>query len=129
MKKMLKWIAISLAVVMFALALWMGWFIYVTEYRITDIDTDISPDGQYALQFQAVGEPDFPFGDSHARIVLKRGNTILAKTGTLDVANDGGTLAKGNWDTEWKDDRAIVTLHGEEQPDAFVVLYFDGSIE
>ena len=50
-----------------------------------------SPDGEYKIVFQAVGEPDWPFGPSHARIVLKHNGDTVAKR-RYDVANDGGVL-------------------------------------
>ena len=42
----------------------IGGFIYVTRYRSTDIDAAVSPDGAHEIIFQAVGEPDRPFGYS-----------------------------------------------------------------
>ena len=40
---------------------------------MTTIDRSISPNGVYTLEFKSVGEPDWPFGDSHAQIILKKG--------------------------------------------------------
>ena len=41
-----------------ALLLLIGSFIYVTRYKISDIDVATSPDGEHEIVFQAVGEPD-----------------------------------------------------------------------
>ena len=46
---------------------------YVTQYKIHDIDTAVSPDGTYELILQQVGDQDWPFGSTHARVVLKEG--------------------------------------------------------
>lgn len=78
-KRSMKWICGSIAVVFAALLLLIGGFTYVTKYRITDIDTEASDDGQYEVIFQAVGEPDWPFGYSHARIVLKHNGAVITK--------------------------------------------------
>lgn len=41
--------------------------------------------------YQSVGEPDWPFGYSHARFVLKHDGSTVTKY-KFDVANDGGIL-------------------------------------
>ncbi len=45
---------------------------YVSNYRKTTCDTSVSPDGQYELLLQAVGEPDWPFGLASGRLLLKK---------------------------------------------------------
>ena len=104
-----------------------GCFTYVTEYRITEIDTSCSPDGRYELVFQAVGEPDFPFGRSHARLVLKEGERITAKY-RFDVANDGKTLWPENWSVEWREDCVQAVISGEEQEDVCYTIPLDGAV-
>lgn len=49
-----------------AISLLLGGFIYIIHYRINPVDTSTSPDGTYELSFQQVGDPDFPFGYTHA---------------------------------------------------------------
>lgn len=78
-KKIIKWGCGIVAVLFAAVLLLVGSFVYVTKHKITDIDSSISDDGQYEVLFQNVGEPDWPFGDSHARIVLKRDNKTITK--------------------------------------------------
>ena len=109
------------------LALLVGGLTYVTRYKITDIDASASPNGEYELLFQNVGEPDWPFGYSHARFVLKQGDKTITKY-RFDVANDGGTLWADNWDVSWEADCARVIISGEEQPDILYTLYFDGTV-
>ena len=126
-KKILKWVCGIAAVILAALLLLIGSFIYVTRYKISDIDAATSPDGEHEIVFQAVGEPDWPFGYSHARIVLKRnGETVT--THKYDVANDGGVLHPENWSVRWEENCVKVIISGEEQPDAFFTYYFDGTV-
>lgn len=126
-KKNIKWGCGIAAVILAALLLLIGSFIYATRYRITDIDAATSPDGTYEIVFQAVGEPDWPFGYSHARIVLKRnGETVIKHK--FDVANDGGVLHPENWSVRWEENCVKVTIAGEEQPDAFYTYFFDGTV-
>ena len=111
-----------------ALSLLWGRFIYVTRYKITEIDAVTSPDGAYEIIFQAVGEPDWPFGYSHARIVLKEGKQTVTKY-KFDVANDGGTLDPENWTVQWQDNCVQAVISGEEQRDARYMFYFDGIVD
>lgn len=115
--KTIKATSIALLSIVVLVSLAIGWFVYVTEYRTTDIDASSSPSGRYQAVFQAVGEPDFPFGSSHAKIVVKDGADILAVE-RLDVANDGGVLHPENWSVAWEDGCVRVVVSGEEQDDA-----------
>ncbi|MBR3153951.1 MAG: hypothetical protein IKF10_02995 [Lachnospiraceae bacterium] len=126
-KKILKWVCGIAAVILAALLLLIGSFIYVTRYKISDIDAATSPDSEHEIVFQAVGEPDWPFGYSHARIVLKR-NSETVTTHKFDVANDGGVLHPENWSVRWEENCVKVIISGEEQPDAFYTYYFDGTV-
>lgn len=126
-KKLLLWLGGILACICVILAVLIGSFIYKTRYKITEIDTSTSPDGRYELHFQAVGEPDFPFGYSHARFELKdSGKTITILL--FDVANDGAILFPDNWEVVWEDTDVKATVHGEEQEDREYLLPFDGEV-
>ena len=98
-----------------------------TSSRKTVVHEWTSPDGKHEIVFQAVGEPDWPFGYSHARIVLKRNGEIVTKR-KFDVANDGGALHPENWSVRWEENCVKVIISGEEQPDAFYAFFFDGTV-
>ena len=118
----------SIFPVIFAAALLLiSSYTYVTRYRITDIDSALSADGQYQVLFQAVGEPDFPFGDSHARILLKHGGRTITKY-KFDVANDGAILYPDNWRVSWEKNCVKIIISGEEQPDRIYRIFFDGAV-
>ncbi|MEZ3445059.1 MAG: hypothetical protein K1W30_08010 [Lachnospiraceae bacterium] len=70
-----------IAAVFAIVAIFGGSIVYVSEYRITTIDTSVSPDGAYELVLQAVGEADFPFGSATGRLVLNAGKSKISKTG------------------------------------------------
>ena len=126
-KKTIKLVCGIAVVILAALLLLIGSFIYVTRYRIADIDTAASDDGQYEVIFQAVGEPDWPFGYSHARIVLKHNGAVITKR-KFDVANDGGVLYPDNWSVRWEENCVKVIINGEEQPDELYTYFFDGAV-
>ena len=54
MKKTLKFVLGFVAVVFIILAVFLGSFVYVSDYKITKVDTSVSPDGTYELVLQAV---------------------------------------------------------------------------
>lgn len=126
-KSRIKLIGAVTACVVGSALLFAGVFTYVTKWRIGEIDVSGSPDGTRELAFQSVGEPDWPFGASHARLVLREGGKTLTKY-RFDVANDGGTLGPENWSVSWEAACVKAVLSGEEQPDATYVLGFDGTV-
>lgn len=110
------------------LLLSVGSLIYAVRYRVGDIDASVSPDGNYEVLFQSVGEPDWPFGYSHARVLLKSGKRTISKY-RFDVANDGMILHPDNWKVKWEEVCVHVTISGEEQDDNRFTLFFDGGIK
>ena len=126
-KRIIKWICGIAAMILAALLFLIGSFVYATRYRISDVDAATSPDGKHEIVFQAIGEPDWPFGYSHARIVLKRNGETVTKR-KFDVANDGGVLHPENWSVRWEENCVKVMISGDEQPDALYAYYFDGAV-
>lgn len=125
-RKIIKQLCGIAAVILAVLLLLIGSFIYDMRYRISDIDAATSPDGKHEIVFQAVGEPDWPFGYAHARIVLKRNGETVTKH-IFDVANDGGVLHPENWSVRWEENCVKVMISGEEQPDTLYTYCFDGA--
>lgn len=125
--KLLNKVLLVFLIIGAGLALLLGSFIYITEYKVSDIDSEISADGNHEIIFQAVGEPDWPFGYSHARLVLKDKNRVISKY-KIEVANDGGTLYPENWNVSWQDSCVQIIIYGEEQDDGLYTLYFDGTV-
>lgn len=101
---------------------------YTNPHSIRDIETKTSPDGKYEIIFQNVGLPDFPFGDSHAKIILKEGNKIITKQ-KFDVANDGVALVPGNWEVSWYQDCVQVVIKGSEQHNVLYTFTYDGEMD
>ena len=69
-------------------------FLYKTEYKYTDVDTQTSPDGRCRLLLQMKGEPDWPFGSTYGRITVRYDNEILKKL-DFEIRDDGAMLQKG----------------------------------
>lgn len=124
-KKILKSAAVILAILLvFALALLL-WFKYMVSWRLTDVGSETSPDGRYRLRFQAVGEADFPFGPSHAKVTLYDGREKL-QSFREDISDDGGAFRPENYSVEWMPYGVVITFSGSEQPDREVEIFFDG---
>lgn len=105
-----------------------GSFTYTTRYKIHEIAYSTSEDRKYVVLFQQVGDPDWPFGHTHARLVLKDEAGTVAKY-PFDVANDGANVTSNSWQVTWKDDCVVVVISGEEQPDCEYILYYDGKTD
>ena len=104
-----------------------GSIIYITGYKIHDIDSSLSQDGTHELLFQQVGDPDWPFGSTHARVILKDGNKIITKY-KFDVHNDGANVSENSWIVDWNDDSVDYVVYGEEQSDQLYRVFFDGHV-
>ena len=92
---------------------------------VTDIASFDSPDGQYLLIFQQVGEP-FSFGPAYVRLILKEKSGSVVDSIDEKVFNDGANAFKENIkDVDWTYDSVIVTLYSTESPDKTVVLRYN----
>lgn len=114
-------IIVTFTVIIFLL---VGSIAYVVNYKIHEIDTDVSPDGKYELILQQVGDPEWPFGSTHARVVLKDGKKIIKKY-SFDVHNDGANITDRSWIVNWYDNSVVWIVYGEEQPDQSYRICFD----
>ena len=57
---------------------------------------------------------------------MKNGsNTVIKKS--FDIADDGTSASKNNWDVSWKDTSVEVVIYGDEQYDVQYILNFDGT--
>ena len=127
-KSVLRVILGIMAAIAFVFACLLGDLIYATRFKINPVDKSIAPDGTYELSFQQVGDPDWPFGYTHARLVLKNGKRVIIKQ-TFDIADDGANASINSWNVDWKDISVEVVISGTEQDDVLYVLKFDGSVD
>ena len=125
-KKVLKYIRLPLSVLICVLIFIFCLNTYLSKYKTIDIDCAFSDDGKYKVIFQSVGSPDFPFGNTHARLILKENNKTIQKF-DFDIANDGKNPDRENWYVIWYKNNVQTVIHGEEQQDIIYTLYFDGT--
>ena len=117
-----------LAFINFMIVILAGSFTYTTRYKIHGVASFVSEDGRHELLFQQVGDPDWPFGYTHARLVLKDDSGTIAKY-SFDVANDGGNVQPDSCLVCWKADCVEAVISGEEQSDIRYILFFDGKTD
>ncbi|RHP49142.1 hypothetical protein [Clostridium sp. AF32-12BH] len=113
-----------IAVLGLMLAVLIGSVTYTTKYRVNSVDSSTSQDGKYELLFQQIGDPDWLFGYTHARLVLKDELGTIAKY-SFDVRNDGASVHSDSWQVIWKEDSVEAVISGKEQNDEQYILYFD----
>ena len=127
-KTIIKFVLGFVAVVFIILAVFLGSFVYVSDYKITKVDTSVSPDGTYELVLQAVGEAEWPFGSASGRLVLYEGKSRISKA-DFELFDDGRSIRSSIWEVTWQEDSVEVILSGDEQFDEQIILYFDGKKE
>ena len=69
--------------------------------------------GKYELLFRQIGDPEWPFGSTHARLVLKDESGIITKY-PFYVLNDGCSVHQDSWKVTWTDTYVKVVISGEE---------------
>jgi len=118
MKKAVKIVLVIFATIVISVGIYIGQYIYKTEYRLTDKGEELSPDGKYAVLFQMVGVPDWPFGATTVRVtVYNTENDEKIKVIQDDIHDDGAVLRDCNRNVSWEEDSVIITLMGSEQED------------
>ena len=128
MKIIMKFVLGFVATIFIIIAVFWGSFAYVSNYKITEADISVSPDGTYELVLQAVGEADFPFGSATGRLVLYKGKSRISKA-DFELWDDGRSIRSSIWEVTWHEDSVEVILSGDEQFDEQIILYFDGRKE
>lgn len=102
----------------------VGIFYYVIVFKVSNVDTSVSSDGEYSLTMQAVGEPLF-FGPADGQFILKKGEKRISKV-KFSLRDDGGNISQDTWQVTWKKNQVEIIIYGEEQNDEQFLLFFDG---
>ena len=116
MKRVKNNVLISIFVIFIILGIFIFWFKYTTEFKVTNISQYTNPNNSYTILFQSVGEP-FLFGSEEVKITLfdnkKKKVTIIHG----DISNDGGRASESNIKIKWFNDYVEIILSGDEQKD------------
>ena len=127
MKRLPKILLAAAALLLCGLLITNGIFLYTSEWKISPVDTSISPNGTYQLKLLAIGEPDWPFGAAGGRLTLSAGKKVIAKY-DFRIQDDGAPIGPGSWQVTWQEKQVQVILSGSEQADEQVILSFGGDV-
>ncbi len=119
-------IALTIILTFVGILLILGMIIkYEMSWKITDVGLEESPEGKYSVLFQSIGEADWPFGYSHAKVTVKDGDQII-ESFHEDIADDGVQFRPENYSVEWMKYGVVINFMGSEQPDREVEILYDG---
>jgi hypothetical protein len=105
---------------LFVGALWTGAFNFMFPEEIA---TYHSPNGEYSLVFEQMGDPAWPFGPADVRLTLKNHTGKIIERVSAQVFNDGGSASKDNIASiSWSDDAVIIVLSACEMEDKEVSI-------
>lgn len=128
MKKAVKIFAAFVGIIFCLFLVMVGGFWYRTKYRYTDIETQISPDERCRITLQMKGEPEWPFGSTYGRIIVRYDDGIIRKFDFV-ILDDGAMLRRENWDVVWAEAGVRITLKGSEQDNQMIEILYDGTEE
>ena len=108
---------------LFVGALWSGAFNFMFPQEVA---TYHSPDTEYSLVFEQMGDPTWPFGPADVRLTLKNSNGKVINRISTQVFNDGGPASEWNMKSiSWMDDAVVVILQGAEMEDKEVSISYN----
>ena len=110
---------------LFVGAIWTGAFNFMFP---NEIETYNSPDGEYSLVFEQMGDPAWPFGPADVRLTLKNHNGKTIERVSTQVFNDGGSASEYNIASiSWNDNEVIVVLRACEMEDKEISIKYNKS--
>ena len=110
---------------LFVGALWNGAFNFMLPKEITTYN---SPDGEYSLVFEQMGDPQWPFGPTDVRLTVKNREGKIIERVFTQIMNDGANASEYNIASiSWNDDAVIVVLRATEMEDKVVSIVYNKS--
>ena len=90
-----------------------------------EISTYNSPDGEYSLVFEQMGDPQWPFGPTDVRLTLKSRDGKIIERVSTQLMDDGANASEHNIASiSWKDDAVVVVLRASEMEDKEVSIAY-----
>lgn len=101
-------------------AYWGGYFNFMFPHEVA---TYSSPDGEYSLVFEQMGDPVWPFGPTDVRLTLKNSNGKIIKRVSTQIHDDGACAREYHIaSVAWNDDAVVIVLRGSEMQDKEVSI-------
>ncbi len=93
-----------------------------------EIATYHSPDAEYSLVFEQMGDPAWPFGPTDVRLTLKNCNGEIIERVSTQLSDDGANASEHNIASiSWNDDAVIVVLRASEMKDKEISIAYNKS--
>lgn len=94
------------------------------------VEKSISLNEKYVIEIKGNGAR-WPFGSEDIKIIAYENTStgkLNEKTFTTEPANDGGSIGESNYNIDWSDDSALITISGEEQKNEYIFVDFKNDI-
>lgn len=115
--------ALIIGTFLFVGALWNGTFNFMIPKEIA---TYQSPNGDYSLVFEQMGDPAWPFGPTDVRLTLKKHNGKVVDRVSTQLNDDGTNASENNIASiSWNDDEVVIVLRASEMKDKEVVIEYN----
>ena len=99
---------------------WNGAF---NKFNVRDIVS--YEENGYTLIFQQLGEPQWSFGPTYVRLLLKDQQGKILRKYDTSISDDGVDAGEHNVaSVEWFDDKVVVVLQASEMEDKEITIMF-----
>lgn len=117
MNKICKILSKIFLIVFIIICILISIFVYITKIRITDVAEFVNEENKYKIIFQAVGEPEWPFGRTRVKVTLVNSNNKKINSFKEYISDDGAVARESNIKVNWHDEYVEIILMGGEQED------------
>lgn len=122
---LLSSVALLIVACIFIVAFWSGAFNFMFP---NEVATYNSPDGEYSLVFEQMGDPTWPFGPTDVRLTLKNRDGKIIKRTSTQIHDDGACAKEYHIKSiSWNDDAVVIILRGSEMQDKKVSIPYNKS--
>ncbi|MBR2634429.1 MAG: hypothetical protein IKD31_02485 [Clostridia bacterium] len=103
-------------------ALWNGTFNFLHP---KEIETYHSPNGEYRLVFEQMGDPQWPFGPTDIRLTLQNSSGKTVERVSAQLLDDGVSASERNVKSiTWNEDAVVVILSASEMEDKSISIAY-----
>ncbi len=118
-------VALTIGAFLFVVALWNGAFNFILPKEIATYN---SPDGEYSLIFEQMGDPQWPFGSTDVRLTLKNFDGKIIERVSTYLNDDGANASEYNVASiSWNNDAVTVVLRASEMEDKAITIAYNKS--
>ena len=111
-------ISLTIAIVLLFTYIAIGVLAFAGAFNFLDpreVATYTSPDGEYSLEFEQMGDPAWPYGPTDVRLTLRNQEGRKIGRVSANVYNDGTDATERNIiSISWNEDSVTVVLRNQE---------------